>query len=144
SAQCTSFFAALVDCAVRKRGYPAGFYVGTNCGYSAQKMFGCVAQGITTLHLYDWGPIDGWAEGSNAWSEIQSQYEAVMTGAHALGPADEIIAKGDREPRRVALLYNRSHEIVSGDVVTLDHDWMWTFIGLKSSQIPVDVIIEED
>lgn len=144
SAQCTSFFAALVDCAVRKRGYPAGFYVGTNCGYSAQKMFGCVAQGITTLHLYDWGPIDGWAEGSNAWSELQSQYESVMIGAHALGPADEIVAKGQREPRRVAILYNRSHEIVSGNVVTLDHDWMWTFIGLKSSQIPVDVIIEED
>jgi len=144
SAQCTSFYAALVECSVRKKGYPAGFYVGTNCGNSAQKMAGCVATGITTLHLYDWGPIDGWAEGSNAWSEMQSQYESVMIGAHALGPADEIIAKGQREPRRTAILYNRSHEIVSGDVVTLNHDWMWTFIALKSAQIPVDVIIEED
>jgi len=142
--QCTSFYAALIDCAVRKHGYPSGFYVGANCGGSAEKIFGCVAQGISWLHLYDWGPVDNWAEGSNAWSEHQGEYYAVMCAAHAIGPADEIIGKGKREPRRTAILYNRSHEIMQEGAGRLNHDWMWTFIGLKASQIPVDVIIEED
>ncbi len=142
--ECTTFYAALVDCAVRSRGYPSGFYVGSNCGFSAQKMFSCVSQGTTILHLYDWGPIDAWAEGSNAWSEMEGQYLSILQGTHALGPADEIIVKGKREPRRTAVLYNRSHEIVSGSKVWLNRDWMWTFLGLRNSQIPVDVIIEED
>ena len=142
--ECTTFYAALVECGVRTRGYPSGFYVGSNCGYSAQKMFSCVSQGISILHLYDWGPIDAWAEGSNAWSEMESQYLSVMQGTHALGPVDEIVAKGTREARRVGLLYNRSHEILSGDKVWLNRDWMWTFLGLRNSQIPVDIVIEED
>ncbi len=142
--ECTTYYAALVECSVRKHGYPSGFYVGSNCGYTAQKMFSCVSQGISILHLYDWGPIDAWAEGSNAWSEMESQYLSVMQGTHALGPIDEIVAKGQREPRKVGLLYNRSHEILSGDRVWLNRDWMWTFLGLRNSQIPVDIVIEED
>ncbi len=142
--ECTTFYAALVECSVRKHGYPSGFYVGSNCGYTAQKMFSCVSQGISILHLYDWGPIDAWAEGSNAWSEMESQYLSVMQGTHALGPVDEIVAKGQREARKVGLLYNRSHEILSGDRVWLNRDWMWTFLGLRNSQIPVDIVIEED
>jgi hypothetical protein len=142
--QCVSFYAAMVECSVRKRGYSAGFYVGTNMGNSANKIFSCVAQGINIMHLYDWGPIDGWAEGSNAWSENQGEYKAVMLATHALGPADTIIAKGRREPRRTAVLYNRSHEIMNGQTVTLNHDWMWTYFAMKSAQVPVDVVIEED
>lgn len=144
AAECTTFYAALVDCGVRKRGYPAGFYVGANVGFAAQKIFSCVSQGISILHLYEWGPIDALAEGSNAWSEYQAQYLSIMQGTHALGPADEIIGRGKREPRRTALLYNRSHEIVSGRQVWLNRDWMWTFLGLRNSQVPVDLIIEED
>ena len=142
--QCTSFYAALVECGARKQGYPSGFYIVMDCGGGAVKIFGCVAQGVTWLHLYDWGPIDHWAEGSNAWSEDEWQYYPVMCAAHALGPADEIIGAGQRERRRTAILYNRSHEIVNGGLGRLNHDWMWSFIGLRSSQIPVDVIIEDD
>jgi len=143
-AQCVSFYAALVDCSVRKRGYPAGFYVGSNTGNSANKIFSCVAQGVHLMHLYDWGPIDAWAEGSNAWSEHEGEYKSVLMGTHALGPADEIIAHGQREPRRTAILYNRAHEIMNGSTVSLNHDWMWAYIAMKSAQIPVDVILEED
>ena len=142
--QCVTFYAAIVEASVRKRGYPAGFYVGSNCGYSANKIFSCVSQGIDIMHLYDWGPIDAWAEGSNSWSESQSEYKSVLIGTHALGPADEIIAKGERERRRTAVLYNRAHEIMNHNTVRLNHDWMWTFLALKSAQIPVDLIIEED
>jgi hypothetical protein len=142
--ECTSFYAALVDCSVRKYGYAAGFYVGSNCGGSAQKIFGCIAQGVNWLHLYDWGPIDRWAEGSNAWSEYEDQYYAVMAATHAIGPADTIIGAGQREPRKVAVLYNRSHEILQGGTGRANHDWMWTYLAMKHAHIPVEVIIEED
>ncbi len=142
--QCVTFYAAIVEASVRKKGYPSGFYVGSNCGYSAHKIFSCVSQGIDIMHLYDWGPIDAWAEGSNSWSEAQGEYKSVLIGTHALGPADEIIAKGQRERRRTAVLYNRAHEIMNHATVRLNHDWMWTFLALRSAQIPVDLIIEED
>lgn len=143
--ECTSFYAALVECAARKHGYPAGFYVGSNCGGSGQKIFACLAQGVTWLHLYDWGPLDAWAEGSNAWSDANpSEYFSILCATATLGPADEIIGKGRREPRRTAILYNRSHEILNGGKGRLNHDWMWTFIALKHARIPVEVIIEED
>lgn len=142
--QCVSFYAALVECSARKHGYPAGFYVGSNCGGSAQKIFSCIAMGVTWLHLYDWGPIDRWAEGSNAWSENPGEYYSILCATAALGPADEIIGQGRREPRRTAILYNRSHEILQGGAGRLNHDWMWTFFGLKSSQVPVELVIEED
>ena len=142
--QCVTFYSAMVECSVRKRGYPSGFYVGSNCGHSANKIFSCVGQGIDVLHLYDWGPIDGWAEGSNAWSENQSEYKSIMMATHALGPADEIIGKGKREPRRAAMLYNRSHEILSNNTVSLNHDWLWAYSAIKTAQIPIELIIEED
>jgi hypothetical protein len=142
--QCVTFYAAIVEASVRKRGYPSGFYVGSNCGFSANKIFSCVSEGIDIMHLYDWGPIDAWAEGSNSWSEAQGEYKSVLIGTHALGPADEIIAKGQRERRRTAVLYNRAHEIMNHRTVWLNHDWMWTFLAMKSAQIPVDLIIEED
>jgi hypothetical protein len=143
--ECTSFYAALVECAARKHGYPAGFYVNSNCGGSGQKIFGCLAAGVTWLHLYDWGPLDVWADGSNSWSDSNPmEYFSILCATATLGPADEIIGKGRREPRRTAILYNRSHEIVNGGRGRLNHDWMWTFIALKHARIPVEVIIEED
>ncbi|HEY3321421.1 MAG TPA: hypothetical protein VGP72_13195 [Planctomycetota bacterium] len=142
--QSVSYYGALVDCSTRKGGYPSGFYVCVNCGNAARKMFSCVAQGITWLHLYDWGPIDNWADGSNAWSEHRGEYYNVAVAAHALGPADELIAKGQREPRQTAILYNRSHEIVSGTEGHFIHDCMWTFVALKNAHYPVDIILEED
>jgi hypothetical protein len=142
--QIVSFYAALVECSVRRHGQPAGFYVGVNCGGAGQKIFSCVGRGLTWLELYAWGPIDGLAEGSNAWSEDQDQYFAVMQAAHALGPADTILAQGRREPRRVAILYNRSHEICQQGAGRLNVDWMWTFLGLAAAHVPADVILEED
>jgi hypothetical protein len=143
SYQCVSFYAALVECAVRKHGQPSGFYVGVNCGAAARKIFSCIARGLTWLELYSWGPMYGLAEGSNAWSEDPGQYGEILQATSALAPADTIIAEGQREPRRVAILYNRSHEIWRQGG-RINHDWMWTYIGLASAQVPADVIIEED
>ncbi|MCY3021808.1 MAG: beta-galactosidase trimerization domain-containing protein [Planctomycetota bacterium] len=142
--QSVSYYAALVDCAARRTGCPSGFYVCVNCGNAARKIFSCAAQGLTWLHLYDWGPIDNWAEGSNSWSEHQGEYSQVAAATYALGPADEIVAKGAREPRQAAILYNRSHEIWNGAEGRFIHDCMWTFVALKNSHYPVDIILEDD
>jgi hypothetical protein len=142
--QSVSYYAALVDCSTRKTACPSGFYVCVNCGNAARKIFSCAAQGLTWLHLYDWGPIDSWAEGSNAWSEHAGEYAQVAAATHALGPADELIAKGAREPRRAAILYNRSHEIWNGAEGRFIHDCMWTFVALKNSHYPVDIMLEDD
>ena len=144
SFQIVSFYASFVECAIRRHGQPGLFYAGVNCGGGAQKIFSCVGRGLNTLDLYSWGPIDGIAEGSNAWSENPNAYFEVMQAAHALGPADPILAKGRREPRRAALLYNRSHEICQHGGGRLNQDWMWTYLGLMASHVPVDLIIEED
>jgi len=142
--QIVSFYAAFVECAIRRHGQPGSFYAGVNCGGAGRKIFSCVARGLNTLSLYTWGPIDGLAEGSNAWSEDPNAYFEVMQAAHALGPADTILAEGRREPRRVALLYNRSHEICQQGGGRLNQDWLWTYLGLMASHVPVDLIIEED
>jgi hypothetical protein len=142
--QIVSFYAAFVECAIRRYGQPGLFYAGVNCGGGAQKIFSCVGRGLNTLELYSWGPIDGLAEGSNAWSESRHAYFDVMQAAHALGPADAILEKGRPEPRRAALLYNRSHEICQRGGGRLNQDWMWTYLGLMASHVPVDLIIEED
>jgi hypothetical protein len=142
--QCTSFYAAIVECSARKHGLPSGLYIVVSCGGAAVKAFACLAAGHTWLYLYTFGPIDNIAEGSNSWSEHEYGYHQVRRATAALGPVDEIVAKGVRERRRTAILYNRSHEIMTGGTGRLNHDWMWTFIGLKASQIPVEVIIEED
>lgn len=141
--QCVTFYAALVASAARKHGYPSGFYVGVNCYNGARKMFSCIGQGVNWLHLYTWGPHDAQQDG-NAWSEHEGEYHQVMAATHALGPADRIVSEGVRQPRRAAILYNRTHEIWTGGRGRLNHDWMWSFIGLMSDQIPVEVIIEED
>lgn len=141
--QCVSFYAALVECAVRRHGQPAGFYVGVNCDGGARKIFSCVARGLTWLELYSWGPLYALAEGSNAWSDHRGQYAEVLMASAALGPADTILAEGRREPRRVAILYNRSHEIWRHGG-RFNHDWMWTYLGLADAHVPADVIIEED
>ena len=33
---------------------------------------------------------------------------------------------------------------MSGSRVGLNHDWMWTFLGLRNAGVPADVVIEED
>ncbi len=153
--QLVSFYGALVECSTRKHGYPNGFYiVGSTHGVD-RKTFSLLAAGHAWIMFYAWAQLDYEEDGGNSWSDHKPVYEQVARAAAALGPADEIVGLGTREPRRTAILYNRSHEIMNMDIQppqlqdrgwyrSLNHDWMWTFIALKASQIPVEVIIEED
>jgi hypothetical protein len=141
---CVSYYAALVACGARPRNLPSGFYIIVSMGDAARKIFSCLGQGVTWLHLYDWGALDRWAEASNAWSEKDYGYRDIALAAKALGPADALIADGKREPAQVALLYNRSEEIVQGDWTWAGKSRLWNFVALRAAGYPVDIIIEED
>lgn len=142
--QTVTYYAALVECAGRKGNLPAGFYVVTTMGAADRKMFSLVAHGIFDHEIYSFGPRYAGAEFSNFWDERAEAYKEVARGSYALGPADTIIAKGQRDPRKVALLYNRSHEVWNGGAGGFQSDRLLTFIALKNAHVPVDIILEED
>ena len=139
-----SYYAAWVECAARKRKLPAGFYIVGTMGGADKKMFSLINRGVFNLELYAWGPRYIGAEGSNFWSESPNTYTEIARGAYALGPADEIIAKGKRWPRKVAVLYNRSHEIWNGAYGGFQSDRLLTYMALTHGHIPADIILEED
>lgn len=139
-----SYYAALVACGARKDDLPMGFYNVASCGAADHKMFSLVAHGPFEQLIYSFGPLYAGAEGSNFWSESKGVYSQIVRGARALGPADEIIANGTREPARTALLYNRSHEIWQVAFGGYQTDRLLTFVALKQAGIPVDIVLEED
>ncbi|MBS3764126.1 MAG: hypothetical protein KGZ25_12580, partial [Planctomycetes bacterium] len=142
--QTVSYYGAWVECAAMHGKLPSGFYNVSSCGRCGRKMFSLLAHGIKLQHIYSWGPRYAGAEGSNFWSENPGVYKQLARATHALGPADEIIAQGKRVPRRVALLYNRTHEIWNGSYGGFQTDRLLTFLALQHAHIPVHVIIEED
>ena len=139
-----SYYAAWVECAARKGKLPSGFYIVGTMGGSDKKVFSLIARGLNHLYMYAWGPRYIGAEGSNFWSESERAYHEMARGAYAIGPADEIIAHGKRWPRRVALLYNRSHEIWNAAYGGVQNDRLLTFMALTHAHIPTDIILEED
>lgn len=139
-----SYYGAWVECAARTRNLPAGFYVVGTMGGSDKKLFSLLPRGIQNIHFYSWGPMYALADGQNAWSERQDVYEEIARGTHALGPADEIVARGRREPRRAALLYNRTHEIWNGAEGGFQSDRLLQFTALAHAHIPAEIILEED
>jgi hypothetical protein len=142
--QTVSYYGAWVECAARKHNMPSGFYNVASCGAADRKMFSLIAHGIFEQHIYDWGPQYSWAEASNSWSESPGVYAEIARGTHALGAADELIVGGRREPRRVALLYNRTHEIWNEGYGGFQTDRLLAFLALQHAHIPVDIIIEDD
>jgi hypothetical protein len=142
--QTVSYYGALVECAARKGELPSGFYVVTTMGGADRKMFCVLAHGVMDLELYSFGPRYAGAEFSNFWDDRSAAYAEIARGAFALGPADEIIARGKRQERKTALLYNRSHEIWNNGTGGFQSDRLLTFIALQQAHLPVDIILEED
>jgi hypothetical protein len=140
-----SYYAAWVECAARTRGgLPAGFYAVGSMGGSDRKLFSLVPRGIWWINTYSYGPAYALADQSNAWSENRNVYTQIARATHALGPADETIVRGKREPRRVAVLYNRTHELWNGGAGGVQTDRLLEFTALSHAHIPAEIIIEED
>jgi hypothetical protein len=140
--QIVSYYAAMVEAAARGTGQKGGFYA---VGGGAQQQFACLAHGLETIVLYSYGPEYALADAANAWSQRFSVYPSIARGLHAAGPADALIADGQREPASVALLYNRDHEIWHESGARLwQSDRVATFMGLAHANLPVAIVIAED
>lgn len=139
------YYAAWVECAARVRGgLPAGFYVVGTTGGSDRKIFSLLGRGIHWITAYSWGPMYSGAEGSNFWSENPKVYGQIARATHAIGPADAIIARGRREPRRAGVLYNRAHEIWNGAEGGFQTDRLLQFTALSHAHVPAEILLEED
>ena len=139
-----SYYGAWVECAARGMNIPQGFYDVINSRSVDHKMISLVSRGVKRIHAYAYGPRYAGAEGSNFWSENKAAYGEILRAACVLGPADEILAEGVPEPRRVAILYNRTHEIMSGGAFGVQPDRIFTFTALGYAHHNADIILVED
>ncbi len=139
-----SYYGAWVECAARRHELSTGFYAVARMGGADHKIISLVSRGIDLIHLYDFGPVYSGGDQVNYWSDIPHVYSAVARGTYALGPADTIIAEGERQPRKVALLYNRTHEIWNAGPYGMQCDRALVFAALSYNQFNPDIILVED
>jgi hypothetical protein len=141
--QTVGYYAAIVECAARKRNLPKGFFIVGRTGSVDRKAMMLVARGHTLLYFYDWGPE--YTRGAvDTWSHIPSVYPQIGRVVRAVGPADRILAEGRREPARVAVLYNRTQEYWRGSWAGAHFNRLLLYLALQHAHLPTDVIIEED
>lgn len=139
-----SYYGAWVECAARRHDLSTGFYAVLRMGGADHKIVSLVSRGIDLIDLYDFGPVYNGNDQVNFWSDSPDVYREIARGAYAIGPADTIIAEGRQPPRRVALLYNRTHEIWNGGPYGMQCDRALTFAALTYSQFNPDIVLVED
>lgn len=139
-----SFQGAWVECASRWGKMPSGFYAVLTQGAAHHKIFSLVSRNIDMIELYTYGPRYAGAEGSNFWSDNPAIYKELVIGTYALGPADTIIADGKQPDRKVAILYNRVHEIFNGGPYGMLCDRAISFTALGNGHYNPDLILVED
>jgi len=139
--QTESYMAAVVDCAARRNSaYRAGYIVG-GCGELHRKTFSYAAFGLFHMIYYNWGPRYA---SIDCFSDVHWTYTQINRSARALGPVEDVLVDGAREPRRVALLYNRSNEIWNRASDGAGWDRLLQFIALQHAHVPNDLILEAD
>lgn len=139
--QSIGYYAAIEECAARKHDLPMWFILVCGTGESDRKMLGLVSRDIYIIDLYSWGPAYA---GVDAFSGKGWTYPQINRGVRALAPAEEIIVKGKRDPRRVALVYNRTDEYWRPAFGGLYVDRLTTFMALQHGHVPTDVILDTD
>lgn len=142
--QTESFLASVLRCGAGRYGQRTGMYIVWKLGELDRKMGLAVSHGLKTLYIYYWGPryIGGGSPESS--SHRAETYAQINRAARALGPADEIIAEGRREPALVALLYNRTAEMWNQGCAWARTDRIYTFLALRHAHLPVDLVLEDD
>lgn len=141
--QSVSYYAAVIECAIRKYRHPGGFILVAKTGAIDRKMLSLVAHGISFIHVYSWGPEYVGPVGDR-FSNATNCYPMIVRGIQALAPAEEIITQGQPEPRRTAVLYNLCNEYWNQAYAGMHFDRLLTFLALLHAHVPVDLILEED
>jgi hypothetical protein len=142
--QTESYFASILRCGASLHGQPVGIYLVWKLGELDRKIGLLVANGVKTFNVYYWGPRYFGGGSPESSSHRVDSYAELNRAARALGPADEILAAGEREPARVALLYNRTDEMWNAGSPWVRTDRIYTFLALRHAHLPVDLILEED
>ena len=139
--QTESYLGAVVDCAARRNNAVKLGYIVGGCGELHRKTFSYAAFGLFHMVYYNWGPRYA---SIDTFSDTPWTYTQINLGARALGPVEDILLDGAREPRRVALLYNRSNEIWNGSSDGAAWDRLLQFLALQHAHVPNDLILEDD
>ncbi len=141
--QTESYYAALVACGARKYNQPMDFIMVGRSGALDRKLPILVGGGIYQVYVYDWGPE--YTRGAvDTWSHVFRVYAELNRGARAVGPAEDLLLDGTPDPARIAILYNRTHEIWHAGNYGVFSDRLYTWLALRHSHFPVDIILEED
>lgn len=141
--QTESYYAAIVKCGARKYKQPLDFIMVGRSRSLDRKLPLLVANGIYQVRAYDWGPQ--YSRGAiDTWSHVLPIYGELNRAARILGPVEDMIIDGKPAPSRVALLYNRTHEIWHGGAYGYFSDRLYTYLALRQSHLPVDLVLEED
>lgn len=139
-----SYYAALTECAARRNGKPSGFYVVPYCGNAAGNIVSVLSRNIKTICLFNFGPGYNGTGMEGNWSDQPQAYPPIVKALHVAAFAGRPLAEGRIESRRVALLYNRDHEIMLGGSRGEQSDRALTFAALANCRQNADVILNED
>ena len=139
-----SYYAALVECAARQLDLPTSFYVVPNCGSAATNIISVLSRGIGTVSVFTFGPGYAGTDMECSWSDNQAAYREIIKATHVAGHISRHITEGEPARRRIALLYNRDHEIMNGGSHGEQSDRALTFAALANANRNADIILNED
>jgi len=144
-----SYYSAITECAARKFGQPSGFY-NVVCGsviQSDSNVISSLSRDIKYIYLYHFGPsfnatdASGW---QGCWSDTPKVYPHMVKAIYVASFIGRPLAEGKIEQRKVALLYNRDHEIMNGGSHGEQSDRALTFAALGNCHYNADLILNED
>lgn len=138
------YYAALTACAARRSGAPSGFYVVPYCGNAAGNIVSVLSRNIKTICLFNFGPGYNGTGMEGNWSDQPQAYPQIVKALHVAAFAGRPLAEGRIESRRVALLYNRDHEIMYGGSRGEQTDRALTFAALANCHWNADIVLNED
>jgi hypothetical protein len=148
SEQLAGWNAALLRAATAGTDIPTHMAVITGFGRSPLvvklKASAALAQGVKSFQMYSYSPPYGWHE--PGWATNYAVYPAIAEWTHEVGAAEHVLAEAAPRRARVAILYNRAHDVwnnSSGDDATQLFARLYTYLLLRHAQVAVDVLDDE-
>jgi hypothetical protein len=103
-----------------------------------------LAQGVKSFQMYAYSPPYGWHE--SGWATNYAVYPAVAEWTREVGAAEHVLADAAPRQARVAILYNRAHDVwncTHRDDATQLFARLYTYLLLRHAQVAVDILDDE-
>ncbi|REJ75403.1 MAG: hypothetical protein DWQ47_07965 [Acidobacteria bacterium] len=134
------FGAGVIRASARKHDLPlAGYLVGGEA--IRAEMIGYVSQGIKEINMYQYGPI---TNKGPAWADRPESLRQTADAIAIIGKFDKEIAAGRLKKPRAAMLVSTAYDIMQTGGTHLIPERQDLFVALAHSQIPVDLISEQE